>query len=121
MARRIGMLVNPDAGLGGKLGFKGSDGRAQEARDAGAEDRSGPRMMQALLRCEGRLDDIQIITCSGRMGANWCPLEHTVVFETPQNTRQRPLNLQSKLCVMQVLSCYSMRVEMGLHVTLLRR
>ena len=52
MARRIGMLVNPDAGLGGKLGFKGSDGRAQEARDAGAEDRSGPRMMQALQRCE---------------------------------------------------------------------
>ena len=86
MARRIGMLVNPDAGLGGKLGFKGSDGRAQEARDAGAEDRSGPRMMQALQRCEGRLDDIEIITCSGRMGANWCPLEHTVVFETPDHT-----------------------------------
>ena len=29
---RLGILVNPDAGLGGKLGFKGSDGRAEEAR-----------------------------------------------------------------------------------------
>ena len=45
---RIGIVVNPDAGLGGKLGFKGSDGRAAEARAAGAEDRAGPRMLQCL-------------------------------------------------------------------------
>ena len=37
---RIGIVVNPDAGLGGRLGFKGSDGRAKEAREAGAVDRS---------------------------------------------------------------------------------
>ena len=41
---RIGIVVNPDAGLGGRLGFKGSDGRAKEAREAGAVDRAGPRM-----------------------------------------------------------------------------
>ena len=45
---RIGIVVNPDAGLGGRLGFKGSDGRAAEARAAGAEDRAGPRMLLAL-------------------------------------------------------------------------
>ncbi|DAC48602.1 MAG TPA: hypothetical protein D7H92_03045, partial [Candidatus Poseidoniales archaeon] len=45
---RLGIVVNPDAGLGGKLGFKGSDGRAEEARAAGAEDRAGPRMQQCL-------------------------------------------------------------------------
>ena len=45
---RLGIVVNPDAGLGGKLGFKGSDGRAAEARAAGAEDRAGPRMEQCL-------------------------------------------------------------------------
>ena len=41
---RLAVVVNPDAGLGGKLGFKGSDGRAAEARAAGAQDRAGPRM-----------------------------------------------------------------------------
>ncbi|MEE2759710.1 MAG: ATP-NAD kinase family protein [Candidatus Thermoplasmatota archaeon] len=86
MARRIGMLVNPDAGLGGRLGFKGSDGRAQEARDAGAEDRSGPRMRQALNRCEGRLESVEILTCSGKMGSEWCPLAHSIVFDTPKIT-----------------------------------
>ena len=29
---RIGLLVNPDAGLGGRLGLKGSDGQAKYAR-----------------------------------------------------------------------------------------
>ncbi|MBN17166.1 MAG: ATP-NAD kinase [Euryarchaeota archaeon] len=86
MARRIGMIVNPDAGLGGRLGFKGSDGRADEARAAGAEDRSGPRMMLALQRCHDRLEDVEILTCSGNMGSNWCPIDHTVIFETPKRT-----------------------------------
>ena len=86
MARRIGILVNPDAGLGGRLGFKGSDGRAAEARAAGAEDRSGPRMLQTLHRCQNRLMEIEILTCSGRMGSDWIPMEHTVVFETPEQT-----------------------------------
>ena len=45
MAR--GVLVNPDAGLGGRLGFKGSDGRA-DSRSSGAKDRAGPRMMEAI-------------------------------------------------------------------------
>ena len=86
MARRVGLIVNPDAGLGGRLGFKGSDGRAAEARAAGAEDRSGPRMRQALERCGNRLEDIEIVTCSGRMGSDWVPGEHTIVYDTPVTT-----------------------------------
>ena len=44
MERRIGIIVNPDAGLGGRLALKGSDGMAEIARSKGAEDRAGPRM-----------------------------------------------------------------------------
>ena len=45
---RLGLLVNPDAGLGGRLGLKGSDGQAEIARSKGAQDRSGPRMRAML-------------------------------------------------------------------------
>ena len=45
---RIGLLVNPDAGLGGRLGLKGSDGQAKYARSMGAKDRAGPRVRDAL-------------------------------------------------------------------------
>ena len=46
---RLGLLANPDAGLGGRLGLKGSDGQAELARSLGAQDRSGPRMTTMLV------------------------------------------------------------------------
>ena len=39
---RIGVIANPDAGLGGRLGLKGSDGQAELARSKGAEDSPDP-------------------------------------------------------------------------------
>ena len=76
----VGILVNPDAGLGGRLGFKGSDGRAEEARLAGAEDRAGPRMRQTLSRfAELGKKEVNFLICDGRMGSTWLPLEFTDV------------------------------------------
>ena len=76
---RIGVVVNPDAGLGGRLGFKGSDGRAKEAREAGAVDRSGPRMQQCITKFidlqQSSLNRIGVnptfVSWSGRMGGDW--------------------------------------------------
>ena len=76
---RIGIVVNPDAGLGGRLGFKGSDGRAKEARDAGAVDRAGPRMQQCISKFKELLGSSlnrmgvspSIVAWSGRMGGDW--------------------------------------------------
>ena len=76
---RIGLVVNPDAGLGGRLGFKGSDGRAAEARAAGAEDRAGPRMAQALDALQALLQGslnrtgarVTLVGWEGRMGGSW--------------------------------------------------
>ena len=48
-------MINPDAGLGGRLGLKGSDGLALEARAAGAEDRAGPRARIAMALLEPAL------------------------------------------------------------------
>ena len=72
----IGVLVNPDAGLGGKLGFKGSDGRAEEARKSGAKDRAGPRMRETLTNIFeliklGRCAEFELIICGGKMGSDW--------------------------------------------------
>jgi len=78
---RIGVIVNPDAGLGGRLGFKGSDGRALEAREKGAEDRSGPRMKQALShfhflsKSKLKFEELTFIVCDGKMGSDWLPDE----------------------------------------------
>ena len=76
---RIGIVVNPDAGLGGRLGFKGSDGRAAEARAAGAEDRAGPRMQLCLEHLDQLLGSslnrtktsVTLVGLSGRMGETW--------------------------------------------------
>jgi predicted polyphosphate/ATP-dependent NAD kinase len=78
---RIGIVVNPDAGLGGKLGFKGSDGRAAEARAAGAEDRAGPRMLQCLTHLQTltasslnrNQTSLTFVAWQGRMGSTWVP------------------------------------------------
>ena len=72
---RLGLLVNPDAGLGGRLGLKGSDGQAEIARSKGAQDRSGPRMRAMLDHLitisKDNLDGIQWYVSKGRMGTDW--------------------------------------------------
>ena len=84
---RIGIIVNPDAGLGGRLGFKGSDGRASEAREKGAKDRSGPRMEHALnhffslVKGKPRFKELSFVVCDGKMGSNWLPDEISQLSE----------------------------------------
>lgn len=84
---RLAVVVNPDAGLGGRLGFKGSDGRAAEARAAGAQDRAGPRMKQCLEKlAELAREPIEIIAWNGRMGGDWIPGNYTSTGVTPDIT-----------------------------------
>ncbi|HII34873.1 MAG TPA: hypothetical protein HA315_02615 [Candidatus Thalassarchaeaceae archaeon] len=74
---KLGLLVNPDAGLGGRLGLKGSDGQAEIARSRGAQDRSGPRMRIMLDHLvaisKENLDGVQWYLSEGRMGTDWIP------------------------------------------------
>ena len=91
---RVGIVVNPDAGLGGKLGFKGSDGRAKEARKAGAQDRAGPRMALCLDRFGELLNSSlnragmspTLLAWDGRMGGDWITNDYTSLGETPDST-----------------------------------
>lgn len=109
---RIGIVVNPDAGLGGRLGFKGSDGRAKEAREAGAVDRAGPRMQQCLSKFKELLASSlnrmgvspTIVAWSGRMGGDWLDgFEYEQRKESPtESTAQDTSNLVQDLLEAEV-------------------
>ena len=92
-------VVNPDAGLGGRLALKGSDGQAELARSKGANDRSGPRMTESLEHLSsiisitpGPWKDIEWWLMKGRMGDSWIPNSlgevgrWNIIDETPQKT-----------------------------------
>ena len=56
-------------------------------------------MRQALERCGNRLEDVVILTCSGRMGSDWIPMKHEVVYETPaKTTAETTREAVSNLC-----------------------
>ena len=99
MERRIGIIVNPDAGLGGRLALKGSDGMAEIARSKGAEDRAGPRMCEAFEHLFSIIelslvawDNVNWLLPKGRMGDSWIPEKMNIhgkwtnIFDTPELT-----------------------------------
>ena len=68
--RRVGLIVNPIAGLGGRVGLKGSDGAEiqRRARELGAVPRSLDRTAEAIVRLRPIADRIDLVTCPGDMG-----------------------------------------------------
>jgi predicted polyphosphate/ATP-dependent NAD kinase len=67
--KRLGLIVNPVAGIGGRVGLKGSDGTEiqKKARELGAVPEALNRAAEALERVRP-VDDLQIITYPGEMG-----------------------------------------------------
>ncbi|RLV60344.1 ATP-NAD kinase [Parashewanella curva] len=68
MKFRLGMFVNPFAGLGGSVALKGSDGVAEQALALGAVPKAHLRMAEALKVLLPYKNKIQILTASGEMG-----------------------------------------------------
>jgi predicted polyphosphate/ATP-dependent NAD kinase len=69
---QVGFLVNPIAGIGGRVGLKGSDNVEEEARRRGARPVSPHRAKEALVKLIAQLGrsikDVRFLTCSGVMG-----------------------------------------------------
>jgi len=63
----IGFLVNPVAGMGGSVGLKGTDGKADEARQRGAVPHAPDRAAIALAALKG-LPNLTFLSCGGEMG-----------------------------------------------------
>jgi predicted polyphosphate/ATP-dependent NAD kinase len=84
--RTIGVVVNPIAGMGGKVGLKGTDGRATLLRaiEAGARPEAPRRAATALAAFVPAADEIRFLTYRGAMGEDsfaGLPLDVDVVGE----------------------------------------
>ena len=68
--KKIGLIVNPFAGIGGRVGLKGSDGAEikKKALEMGAEPMSPTRTVDALRQLRGL--EFELYTYPGEMGEN---------------------------------------------------
>jgi predicted polyphosphate/ATP-dependent NAD kinase len=67
---RLGLVINPLAGLGGSVALKGSDGVAAEALARGAVPQATERTRATLEALTPWRDHIQVLTAAGAMGAD---------------------------------------------------
>ena len=66
--RRFGVVVNPIAGMGGRVGLKGTDGKVEEARERGAQPRAPDRAREMLTELADIEPDAHLVTWGGPMG-----------------------------------------------------
>ncbi|OIN07946.1 ATP-NAD kinase family protein [Oceanisphaera psychrotolerans] len=69
---KIGLIINPLAGLGGSVALKGSDGMAEQALVLGAEPRALTRTQLALAELTDLKDRFTLFTVAGDMGETVC-------------------------------------------------
>ena len=95
--KKLGFIVNPMAGIGGKVGLKGSDGDAiqKKALELGATPESGKKALITMKALKQVEDSLEIYTYPAEMGADVCReagLKHTVLGNiekgrtTPEDT-----------------------------------
>jgi predicted polyphosphate/ATP-dependent NAD kinase len=89
---RIGFIVNPIAGMGGKVALKGTDGMEEQARQLGAKPVAPYRAKEFLQALEGTF---HLSTCSSPMGEDItreCKIPAQIIYHckkptTPQDTK----------------------------------
>lgn len=86
MSRKIGLIINPIAGMGGKIGLKGTDGEEilANAVKLGAEPESHIKARRTVEKLKQIKDEIIILTASDSMGEVACDgsgIGYKVVYE----------------------------------------
>jgi predicted polyphosphate/ATP-dependent NAD kinase len=91
----IGFLINPIAGMGGRVGLKGTDGVLDEAVQRGASPVAEKRAIKTLKKIRQVIDEyheafpVSWMTCSGPMGENAlkkCGFSYEVVYRCGEET-----------------------------------
>ncbi len=103
---RIGLIVNPFAGLGGTVALKGSDGVVDQALALGAKPESAGRAAEALALMRPIADDLVVITGADALGeeaANAAGWACDVIYRAPAaSTAQDSVNLARRLNTLRV-------------------
>lgn len=87
---KLGLIINPLAGIGGTVGLKGSDGRdiVEQALAQGAEPKAAERVSLALEKLVGVITQ-PVLTVSGAMGADilgHAGVAHEVIMQASAET-----------------------------------
>ena len=107
--KRIGFLINPIAGMGGRVGLKGTDGVVDKAMELGAQPtahlKAGETLREArrLLEQSARPLSIEWVTCSGRMGADALREAGFAAFETAYDGAEAPSADDTKAAIRRFL------------------
>ena len=85
---KVGLIVNPIAGMGGRVGLKGTDGEAAlaRARQLRATQEAPARAVEALRVLAAAASEVRILTCPADMGedeARAAGFSPTVVVDAP--------------------------------------
>ena len=105
--KKLGLIVNPVAGMGGRVGLKGSDGAdiLRRARALGAAPESPRRAEQALESIAGIKNELEVLAYPHEMGedeARASGISPTVIGSvdsgetTPEDTRRAAREMESR-------------------------
>lgn len=94
---KIGLLINPIAGMGGKVGLKGTDGYhiLQLAKERGASPDSLNKTIKALTKLLPVKKDIHFFVAHGEMGEralSGFDFSYDVVYQTKEETNPHDTN-----------------------------
>jgi len=107
---RIGFLINPIAGMGGRVGLKGTDGVVAEARRRGAQPVANARALAALRRLKHLLEglprppDVAWLTGAGLMGDDALRAAGLSAIEVVHDAALEPSAQDTQACVQQFLT-----------------
>ncbi len=99
---RLGLVVNPYAGVGGPSALKGSDHKdsLDVAAERGVQPRVNQRVRDMLVALQTDLKRIHIITASGLMGEHACEGfslgKVSIVYDAPEKTNSKDTHLATE-------------------------